>query len=148
MNVGEKMCTRTCLGRRVSHGQQCNVTYRKPHTFCLTVFYLILPDQFVQKSIKLLFLLFFSKTNGVCKPLQVNLHQFGKIAHFDVDFTAVGVVLVSLGFLAPQSAFPTFLPLKHTYTATATKSKIFAPFFKYVPVGRLFQFFMDRKIMY
>ena len=43
------------------HGQQCNVTYRKPHTFCLTLFYLILPDHFVQRSIKLLFLLFFLK---------------------------------------------------------------------------------------
>ena len=34
------------------------------------------------------------------------------------------------------------------YSATATKSKIFTPFFKYVPVGRLLQFFVDRKIMY
>ena len=41
------------------------------------------------------------------------LHEFGKIADFDVDFT-VGVVLASAGFLAPQSAFPTFLSLKHT----------------------------------
>ena len=57
-----------------THGQQCNVTYKQPHTFCLTLFYLILPDHFVQRSIKLLVLLFFSKTNGVCKPLQVILH--------------------------------------------------------------------------
>ena len=42
------------------------------------------------------------------------LHYFGKIAHFDVHFTVFGLVLVSAGFLAPQSAFPTILPLKHT----------------------------------
>ena len=38
------------------------------------------------------------------------LHWFRKIAHFDIDFTAVGVVLSSAEFLA----FTTFLPLKHT----------------------------------
>ena len=48
-------------GEIQTHGQQCNVTYRKPHTFCLTLFYLILPDHFVQRSIKLRFLLFFLK---------------------------------------------------------------------------------------
>ena len=31
-----------------------------------------------------------------------------------MDFTVVGVVLISAGFLAPKSAFLTFLPLKHT----------------------------------
>ena len=49
-----------------THGQQCNVTYRKHHTFCLTHFYLILPDHFVQRSIKLLFLLFFSQKRTEC----------------------------------------------------------------------------------
>ena len=94
------------MSRTENQDRTCLVQILLSHTF--------LPDHFVKRSIKLFFLLFFSKTNGVCKPLQVILHQFGKIAHFDVDFTAVGVVLVSAGFLAPQSAFPTFLPLKHT----------------------------------
>ena len=103
---------------RHPHGQQCNVTYRKPgqdlpgsnpvvsHFFTLIILY--------REAQNYSSCFLFSKTNGVLKPLQVILHYFGKIAHFDVGFTVSGVVLVSAGFLAPQSAFPTFLPLKHT----------------------------------
>ena len=103
----------------IFHGQQCNVTYRKPgrdlpgsnpvvsHIFTLIILY--------REAKKLLFLLFVSsKANGVWKQLQVILHSFGEIANFDVDFSVVGFVLVSAGCSAPQSAFPTFLPLKHT----------------------------------
>ena len=56
---------------RTTHGQQCNVTYRKPgqdfawfKSCCLTLFY---PDHFVQRSTKLLFLLFVLKNKRSVK---------------------------------------------------------------------------------
>ena len=94
------------MSRIENQDRTCLVQILLSHTFY--------PDHSLQRSIKLLFLLFVSKTNGVWKPLQMILHKFGKIAHFDVHFTVVDVVLVSAWFLDLQGAFPTFLPLKHT----------------------------------
>ena len=55
---------------------------------------------------------------------------------------------LQLAMGASLNAYEHATPGLLLYSATATKSKIFTPFFKYVPVGRLLQFFVDRKIMY
>ena len=67
-----------------------------------TWFYLII---FVQRSIKLLFLLFFLKNERSVQATSSDSALVCKIAHFDVDFTAVGVVLVSAGFFSSTECF-------------------------------------------
>ena len=62
----------------------------------------------------------------MCKPLQAILPWFGKIAHFDVDFTVFGVVRVSAGFLAPQ-CFPNIPPIE-TYTKETKVGKLWQSF--------------------
>ena len=55
------------------------------------------------------------------------LHQFGKIAPFDVDFTVVGFVLVSAGFFSSAECFPDIPPFE-TYTKETKVGKLWRSF--------------------
>ena len=72
------------------------------------------PDHFVQKSIKLLFLLFFPEKQKGVKANSSACASVGKLVHFAVEFTVAGICPNLRVFLAPQSDFPTFLASKQT----------------------------------
>ena len=99
----------------------CLVQILLSHTF--------LPWSFCTEKHKITLLAFFSKTNGVWKPLQSDSALLlAKIAHFDVDFTVVLTCCPHLrGVFSSAEYFPDILPIE-TYTKETKVGKLWRSF--------------------